>query len=143
MSVSELVSHSPRNSLYPLAAVVGVLLGALLLAGASGHFTAIWPLLESVPAPSVGERFALLLPGSILLGTGLANVLLCWVLWTGKHWAAPVALAANIIAAGYFAYLFSRGIPDHPIGVFLVAATSYALLLGGLSLGLTWPANKE
>ncbi len=141
MSVSSLVRRSPRNALYPLAAAVGVLLGALLLAGASGHFAAIWPTLDRVPALTTAERFALLLPGSILLGTGLVNIAICWALWTGRYWSVPVALAANLIAAGYFAYLFSRGVPDHPIGLFLASAASHVLILAGIRLGLTWPAS--
>lgn len=141
MSVSDLVSQSPRNSLFPLAAAAGVLLGALLLAGASGHFAAIWPTLDRVPALTLAERFALLLPGSILLGTGLVNIAICRALWTGRYWSVPVALAANLIAAGYFAYLFGRGVPGHPIGLFLASATSYVLLLGGIKMGLTWPAR--
>ncbi len=141
MSVSDLVGHSPRNALYPLAAVAGALLGALLLAGASGHFLAVLPSLDRVPALSLADRFALLLPGAILLSAGLVNLALCWQLWTGKAWSVRVALVANLVAVGYFAYLFGRGVPDHPIGTFLAAGTSYVLVLLAIRLGLTWPAR--
>ncbi len=143
MSVSSLIKQSPRNALYPVAAVCGVLMGALLLAGAWGHFAATWPALNGEPQPEPGERLALMLPGVILLVTGMINVAVCAVLWIGKRWSLHMAIAANLIAVGYFAYLFSRGVPGHPIGLFLGFTTSYLMLLAGLLLGLSWPAAPQ
>ena len=141
MSVSDLVAQSARNALYQVAAGVGVLLGLLLLAGASGHFTAVWPALDPAATPSPRDRFALLLPGAILLTSGVVNVALCRALWIGRRWSVTIAMAANVLAMIYFAYLFNRGVPDHPIGVFLASVASFVILLCGIRLGLTWPAK--
>lgn len=141
MSVSSLAHRTPRNGLYPMAAVCGLLMGALLLAGAWGHFTATWPALSGAAQPELSARLALLTPGVILLVSGLVNVVVCSVLWQGKRWALLMALAANLIAVGYFAYLFSRGVPGHPIGLFLGFTTSYFALLTAIQLGLTWSAQ--
>ncbi|MEM1439637.1 MAG: hypothetical protein AAF545_00370 [Pseudomonadota bacterium] len=143
MSVSSLIKQSPRNALYPVAAVCGLLMGALLLAGAWGHFAATWPVLNGEPQPVLRERLAIMLPGVILLVSGMINVAVCAVLWLGKRWSLQLAIAANLIAVGYFAYLFSRGVPGHPIGLFLGFTTSYLMLLTGLRLGLTWPATPQ
>lgn len=143
MSVSSLIKQSPRNALYPVAAVCGLLMGALLLAGAWGHFAATWTVLNGEPQPELRARLALMLPGVILLVTGMINVAVCAVLWIGKRWSLHMAIAANLIAVGYFAYLFSRGVPDHPIGFFLGFTTSYLMLLAGLRLGLSWPAAPQ
>ncbi|MEM6808833.1 MAG: hypothetical protein AAGA41_10205 [Pseudomonadota bacterium] len=143
MSVSSLIRQSPRNALYPVVAVCGVLMGTLLLAGAAGHFAATWPVLDGGPQPELRARLALMLPGVILLVSGMINVAICAVLWLGKRWSLHMAIVANLIAVSYFAYLFSRGVPDHPIGLFLGFTTSYLMLLAGLRLGLTWPAVPQ
>ena len=133
--------HKPaRNSLYSLASVGGVLLGAFLLAGAYGHFEAVWPMIDS--GADSKRRIALLLPGTVLLVTGLVNVGLCWTLWIGRHWSLHLALALNSLATIYIGYLLYRGVvPDHPIGIFLALVSSYVLLLGAIRAGLTWPAT--
>ena len=141
MSVSDPGSPSPRNSLYSLASVGGVLLGAFLLAGASGHFAAVWPVLAGETNLSADQRFSLVLPGVVLLASGLIDIGLCRALWTGTSWALALALAVTVVAAIYFGYLLNRGVPDHPIGVFLALVSSYVLLLGAIRLGLTWPAD--
>ncbi len=132
-----------RNALYSLAAVGGVLLGLFLLAGASGHFIAVWPSLDSAVTPSLVNRFNLLKPGLILLTTGLINIGVCRGLWMGKNWALQLALGCNVFTMIYFGWLLTKGVPDHPIGVFLASAASYVVLLGAIRVGLVWPAARK
>ena len=82
-------------------------------------------------------------PGWSLLVSGRVNCASCAVLWLGKRWSLHMAVVASLIAVSYFAYLFCRGVPDHPIGLFLGFTTSYLMLLAGLRLGLTWPAVPQ
>ena len=131
---------SPNNSLYKLASVSGVLLGAFLLAGAYGHFAAVWP--EVNDGIGSARRIALLFPGTVLLVTGLANIGSCMALWTGKRWPLLPGLALNALAMVYLGYLLYQDVaPDHPIGIFLALVASYVLLLGAITAGLTWPAT--
>lgn len=132
----------PKNSLYNVASVGGVLLGAFLLAGAYGHFAAVWPTV--VEATAAGRRVALLFPGTVLLVTGLINIALCMALWKGKRRPLPLALVLNTLVMVYLGYLLYRNVaPDHPIGVFLALVTSYVLLLSAIKAGLTWPATGQ
>ncbi len=129
-----------RNSLHSLASVFGVLLGAFLLAGAYGHFEAVWPIVDGGAEPE--RRVALLLPGAVLLFTGLLNIGLCRALWTGAGWALLLALAANSLAVLYLGFLLYQSVvPDHPIGTFLALVSSFVLILAALRAGLTWPAT--
>lgn len=132
------MSASDRNALYRIAAVGGVAVGALLIAGAWGHFAAVWNRLGE-PGHS---RLALMAPGMLLLATGATNLCVCLSLWRGAIWAQRVALGTNLIAAGYFAYLLIRGVPDHPIGLFLAIVTGHAIVLASINAGLRWPAAQ-
>ncbi len=136
MSGFDSVSHTPRNLLHRLASVGGALLGVFLVAGALGHFTAIWPAISSD-----GSRFDLLLPGLVLMTTGLFNIALCQVLWKGISWSLKLVLGANACTAIYLAYLLNHGVPDHPIGFFLALVSSHVVLLAAIRVGLVWPAN--
>ena len=142
MSVSEAGNESQRNSLYSIAAVGGILLGAFLLAGAYGHFAAVWPGVTGEPDAATRERFSLLFPGIVLAATGVVNVALCRALWTGTYWALQLALAMNLLAAVYLGYLLTRGVPGHPIGEFLAVVLSYVVLLGAIRMGLIWPGSN-
>lgn len=131
----------PRNSLWSLASGGGLLLGLFLLFAAYGHFTAVWPAIDSGTGSSGSSRFSLLLPGLFLVITGLIDIGLCRVLWIGMRWALHLALVFNVLAAMYLAYLLlSQGAPDHPIGPFVGLVSSYIILLAAIRLGLVWPA---
>jgi hypothetical protein len=134
------LSPSAGNSLHRLASAGAILLGVFLLAGASGHFAAVWPTLQSGMTASGSGRLALLLPGLMLMTTGLINIALCRALWTGTVWAQQLALLFNGITAVYLAYLLHSGVPDHPIGLFLAVVCSDLIVLGALRMGLVWPA---
>ena len=136
------LSRTP-NSLYRLAGGASVLLAAFLLAGASGHFTAVWPLVAGADDPFDQRSLLLLLPGGILMATGLANIALCQGLWQGRRWALNVSLAFNAVALVYLGHLFSRGVPEHPIGVFFSMVAAFLLLLGAIRAGLAWPAPGD
>ena len=124
-----------------LASGGGLLLGAFLLLAAYGHFSAVWPAVEAAMGRSEDSRYSLLLPGLLLVFTGLINISLCRALWTGTRWALHLALFFNTLAAMYFVYLLvSQGAPDHPIGPFVAMVSSYLILLGAIRLGLVWPA---
>ena len=125
----------PATGLCRIAAVSGVAIGALLLAGAWGHFAAIWDRLGDPDA----SRLSLLAPGIFLTVAGVINGALCVSIWAARRWAHWLALAANLFATGYFALLLSRGIPDHPIGLFLAVVAGHTLVLGAIAAGLTWP----
>jgi len=143
MSVFNSVNQSTRNSLYSLASVGGALLGIFLIGGAYGHFAAVWPAADDAIHVADKNRFALLLPGLVLVVTGLINVGLCRVLWTGVSWSVQLALFINLFASIYLAYLMSTDIPNHPIGLFLALVSSQGLLLCAIRFGLVWPATDS
>jgi hypothetical protein len=133
-----------RNALYNLASGGGFLLGFFLLAAAYGHFSAVWPAIESATGSSGGGRFPLLLPGLLLAMTGLINIGLCRVLWIGIRWALQLSLVINLLAAMYFAYLLLGQVaPNHPIGMFVALVSSYIILLAAIRIGLVWPAVDD
>ncbi|MEO1575501.1 MAG: hypothetical protein AAFU65_11145 [Pseudomonadota bacterium] len=138
MSASDAVP--PPNRLYRVAAVSGALLATFLLLGASGHFAAIWSRLVGPEAASM-DRFALILPGAVLLLSGFANLATLYGLWRSGRTSLILALAVNVAAAGYFTYLLTRGVPDHPIGSFLAFAAGHTVVLASLCAGLRWPAT--
>lgn len=138
MPISD-VSHAPRNTLHSLVAVGGVLLGVFLLAGAYGHFAAIWPTLGDAARASLGERFGLLKPGLILLAAGLVDIGVCQALWKARNWALQLALAVNVVVMIYLGWLLAKGVPGHPIGLFLGLVSSYVVLLLAIRAGLVWP----
>jgi len=142
MSDSE-STPSLRNGLHSLAAAGAVLLGILLLAGAAGHLVAVWPTITTGGDSAPGHRLALLLPGLMLGGASVANLALCWGLWTGGRRALHWALVVNLVAAFYFGALLVRGVPGHPIGLFVAATTSIVLLLLAARAGLIWPAPSN
>ena len=141
MSVSKPLIEPPHNGLYRIAGASGFLLGLLLLAGTSGHITAVWPMVTGEINVPVRRVLLLLLPGLILAISTLVNLLLCQALWTGRRWALTLTLGVNLIAAVYFAYLLHRGVQDHPIGLFLAFIASQVIVLAAIQIGLTWPAK--
>lgn len=126
-----------RNLLFNLAAIGGVFLAFFLLLGAYGHLAAVLPAIGAESNMSIG----LLLPGLLLLATGILNVALCTFLWNGKHWSLQLALLGNGLTLAYLAYLLWTDIPDHPIGLFLALVTCYVVLLGATWFGLVWPSR--
>ena len=140
MSASEVAGES-RNGLNALAAAAAVLLGLFLLAGASGHLVATWPAMSNGDL-STGQRVVLMLPGLILLTGAVVNLGLCWALWSGTRWALHTALACNLGVAVYCGWLLVRGVPEHPIGLFLAVVASDIVLLGAIRIGLVWPAAR-
>jgi len=138
---SESPGQTAPNSLRRLAAVGGVLLGLFFVAGALGHFAAAWPAVDGGATASGKSRFAILLPGLILVSAGLVNVGLCKALWSGSAWSLQLALVINVVATAYLAHLLSKGMPGHPIGIFVALVSSHVILLGAIRLGLVWPAN--
>ncbi|WP_299592935.1 hypothetical protein [uncultured Microbulbifer sp.] len=142
MSVSSAVHstspESPRNALCKLAAVCGLLLGFFLTLGAYGHFGAVWAdIWQSDTA--LQRRILLMLPGLMLAATAALNILFSKPLWEARGYALNIGLIGNLLTAAYLAYLLVRGVPDHPIGVFLTMETSYVILLAGIRAGLVWP----
>ncbi len=131
-----------RNSLFRLAAAAGLLLGVFLLMGASGHFAAVGFGPGGELQGSFGKRFALVLPGLILAGTGLVNIGVCRALWSGAAWSLHLALLCNGVAAMYLLYLMSTDLPGHPVGEFLALVSSHIVLLSAIRLGLVWPAEQ-
>ena len=107
VSVSGMSDSDPpaqaATGLCRIAAVSGVAIGALLLAGAWGHFAAIWDRLGDPDA----SRLSLLAPGIFLTVAGVINGALCVSIWAARHWAHWLALATNLFATGYFALLLS------------------------------------
>lgn len=133
-----------HNSLYRLASAGGMLLGFLLLFAAYGHFSAVWPVVGSDTGSAEDNRFALFLPGLLLVITGLVDIGLCRALWLGMTRALYLALVFNLLAAIYFVYLMlTQGAPDHPIGPFVAMVSSYIILLIAIRLGLVWPADNN
>ena len=139
MSDSESISQPRRNHLHALAAVGGLVMGVFLLLGAYGHYAAVWPMLD---APLDEGRFRLLLPGLMLALPGVINIVVCRAVWVGARWSVNLSLAANILAAVYLGYQLFRGVPGHPIGLFLALVSSYTLLLVAIRLGLVWPTRE-
>ncbi|WP_444946626.1 hypothetical protein ACJJIP_08275 [Microbulbifer sp. VTAC004] len=142
MLVSRSIRALQRNALYRLAAISAVILGLFLTLGAQGHFTAVWPLVAS-DGMGLSRRLLLMLPGVMLAGTAVLNFLLCKPLWQVRGYALNVTLAGNLLAMCYLFYLMIRGVPNHPIGVFLALEMSFVLLLVATRAGLVWPAVTE
>ena len=129
----------PANLLYRVAAVSGAFLATFLLLGARGHLAAVWSRLVEPEAVAI-DRLALVLPGAVLLLSGLANTATLYGLWRSGRISLFVALAVNVAAASYFTYLLARGVPDHPIGFFLALVAGHTVVLASLCAGLRWPA---
>ncbi len=129
----------PKNSLYNVASVYGGLLGAFLIAGAFGHFAAVWPTV--IDGLGSDRLVGLFFPGALLLTTGLLNLGSCFALWAEKRRWLLTTLLINVGAMLYLAYLLWSGVvPNHPIGLFLALVSSYLVLLCALRAGLIWPA---
>ena len=143
MSDSSADDRVPHSALHRLAAVIGVGLGGLLLLGSYGHFEAVWPALTGDPAATSASRASLLLPGLVLISAGLINIAVVRMLWVGTRWGLLLALLSNLLAVVYLGLLLGRGVPDHPIGLFLAVVASHALLLGAIRAGLQWPAGEQ
>lgn len=131
-----------HNDLYRLAAVTSVLLALFLFAGASGHLVAIWPEMSATDAGATPRQWLLLVPGLVLAIGCVANGTLALGLWLRRALARNIALLVNAACAAYFAYLLAKGVPGHPIGIFLSLVLSQILILSGLLLGLVWPSGK-
>ena len=130
-----------HNSLYPISATTGGLLTILLTLGAYGHFAAIW--LQLVNSPEAWRSALLALPGLMLAATAAINLLLFKPLWQTKHWALWGALTANALTLCYLVWLMWRGVPNHPIGVFLTLQLSYVIMLSATAAGLRWPNSSN
>ncbi|GAB2877209.1 hypothetical protein ACCI51_19080 [Microbulbifer echini] len=139
MWVSRSTRSSQRNALYRLAAIAAVILGLFLTLGAQGHFVAIWPLVTS-DGMGLSRGSLLMLPGVMLAGTAVLNFLFCKPLWQERGYGLNVTLAGNLVTTSYLLYLMIRGVPNHPIGIFLALEMSFVLLLVGTRAGLVWPA---
>ncbi|MDO3387160.1 hypothetical protein QWI17_15035 [Gilvimarinus sp. SDUM040013] len=131
------------NGLYQLAAAGGFLLGLFLLAGATGHLSAVWATALGAEHRFAASQLSLLLPGLILALAAGANLLTCRALWRSRRWALHVVFAINAIATLYFAYLLQRGVPGHPIGFFLAVTASQLVIITSIKLGLLWPAERS
>ncbi|MCO1335992.1 hypothetical protein MO867_16805 [Microbulbifer sp. OS29] len=142
MLASRSTRFSQRNALYRLAAIGAVILGLFLILGAQGHFIAVWPLVTS-DGMGLTRRLLLLLPGVMLAGTAVLNLLLCKPLWQERGYALNITLAGNLLTMSYLLYLMIRGVSNHPIGVFLALETSFVIQLVGVRVGLVWPAVAE
>ena len=139
MLVSSSTAKPLGNDLYRLVAVSSVLVGLFFAAGASGHIVAVWPMVVGETNDFYTQRQVLLLPGFVLATSCLVNFCACWPLWQGKRWALHLALIINLLASLYLGYLLHRGIPDHPIAVFLAVASTQVILLGAIKAGFIWP----
>ncbi|UTA46797.1 hypothetical protein L1F30_11565 [Simiduia sp. 21SJ11W-1] len=124
------------NDLYRLAAVGGLLLALFFFAGAWGHLRAVWPMAGA----DGGRLLGLLLPGLVLAAMGLLNALCIPGLWCRRSFARRGALLVNGVATAYLAYLLAQGVPGHPIGIFLLLASSQLMLLAAIAGGLVWPS---
>lgn len=140
--LSSPTSGLQRNALYNLAAGGAVLLGAFLTLGAYGHFAAVWAQMMGEDT-ALQRRFLLMLPGAMLAGTAVLNILLSKPLWQARGYALTVTLAGNLLTTVYLIYLLIRSVPGHPIGTFLALEMSYVILLAGIRAGLAWPAVAE
>lgn len=139
MSASSSSPGLQQNALYKLAAAGAVLLSVLLTLGANGHFVAIWAQVMSEDT-ALPRRLLLMLPGAMLAGTAALNILFSKPLWQARGYALTATLVGNLLTMLYLIYLMIRGVPDHPIGIFLALETSYVMLLMGIRTGLVWPA---
>ncbi|UHQ55794.1 hypothetical protein [Microbulbifer sp. YPW16] len=142
MSDSDSRQDLQRNSLYSLAAVGAVLLGALLTLGAYGHFAAVWGQMISEDT-ALPRRLLLMLPGVTLAGAAVLNILLSKPLWQARGYALTATLVGNLVATAYLVYLLVRGVPGHPIGIFLALEMSLVILLVSIRAGLVWPALAD
>ncbi|QFT55153.1 hypothetical protein [Microbulbifer sp. THAF38] len=142
MSDSRSTRVSQRNALYRLAAISAVILGLFLTLGAQGHLVAIWPMVTS-EGTDLSHGLLLMLPSMMLAGAAVLNLLLCKPLWQERGYALNVTLASNLLTMSYLFYLMIRGVPNHPIGVFLALEMSFVLLLVVTRAGLVWPAVTE
>lgn len=121
-----------ENGLDRLGAAGSAVLGLFLLAGGAGHVAAVWP------AATGQGSMLVLVPGLLLLAAAVFNLAAGVWLWrgqTGWQWAA---LAVNGVLAVYLATVLLTGVPDHPIGAFLVVVCSQMIVLGALLAGLQW-----
>ena len=143
MPDSEPVKRLRRNGLHALASVGGLLAGLFLLAGAAGHFAAVWPAMDGATDPLDETRLRLFLPGLMLAVPGLTNIILCRAVWIGRQWPVDLLFIMNFIAAGYLAYQLVQDLPGHPIGFFLALVSSYVLLLAAVRVGLVWPMTVD
>lgn len=124
------------NGLHKLTALGAVLVGVFFLAGAYGHFEAVWPLITGEAA----NRTALIVPGAILAAAGVICLALCKPLWDGVGAALDGALVINVLALGYFLFLMGKGeVADHPIGIFTGVVACNLVLLLATRFGLVWP----
>lgn len=137
MSASDTPVKS-RNGLHPLSAGAGVLLGVLLLVGAVGHLVAVWPGFDVLLQPGNGAARLTILPGLILVLTGLLNLACAPGLWQGRGWAIRSSSVCNLLLAVYLVVLLLGELPGHPIGAFLALACSQLVLLAAIVAGLSW-----
>ncbi len=136
MSATE--QNAIDNDLYRLAAVTGLLLGSFLLAGASGHLIAVWPILPLESGEISAQVWSLLFPGLVLACGCIANLTLTIGLWRGRSRAMYASLSFNAVCAIYLAFLLAKGVPGHPIGKFLTLVSCQVLLLSAIAAGLVW-----
>jgi hypothetical protein len=142
MSVSDQARIAPHNSLHRIAAASGVLVGVFLLLGGYGHLVGVREALEAAIETPGESAFTLVLPGLLLIGTGLVDLGICRALWWGARWPVTLGLIANVIATLYVAFLLAEGLPNHPVGFFLALLSSHVVLLGAIRAGLVWPAQN-
>lgn len=136
------MNTNSNNLLYRLAAIGGVLVGIFLLLGAYGHLAAVLPAISSESGGEIVQQFALLLPGLLLFVSGVLNAALCKYLWDEKQWSLQLALLSNVVVLTYLGYLLWKGVPDHPVGMFLAMVASHVVLLGATRVGLVWPKRN-
>ncbi len=130
-------SSMQPNGLHKLTALGAVLVGVFFLAGAYGHYEAVWPLITGDAA----NKTALIGPGAILAMAGVISIALCKPLWDGMGTALDATIVINVLALGYFLFLMGQGeVPDHPIGIFAGVVACNLVLLMATRLGLVWPA---
>lgn len=143
MSATKTKPSTTDNDLYRLAAIASFLLGLVLMAGASGHLLAVWPALGSDSGSSGPRGWLILLPGFALAGACMANVMCTLALWRRRPLALHVSLVVNASCATYLAFLLAKGIPGHPIGIFLTLVMSQIVLLSAIAAGLVWPVVDQ
>ena len=131
MSATELRGNV-ENGLDRLGAAGSAMLGLFLLVGGAGHLAAVWP------GAAAHGSMLVPMPGLLLLAAGVFNLAAGIWLWRGRTGWQWAALAANGVLAVYLARLLTTGVPDHPIGAFLVLVCGQVIILGGLLAGLQW-----